>query len=83
MQVYCRHPEDESLFAVISTQLCVVTCMNCGSNALFAENWGQTHLHTHHHLLLLHLDCPGSPPSHIQFCFLMAAVKAKRHNNDE
>lgn len=54
--------------------------MSCGLNALCAESWGQTHLHIDHHLPL-HLDCPGSPPSRIQFGFLIVAVKAKRQKN--
>lgn len=64
---------------------CVITCMNCGSNALFAVSWGQMHLHIHHRHLL-HPDYSDFPQSHIQFCFLMVAAKAKTHehnNNDE
>lgn len=54
--------------------------MNCGSNALFVESWGQTHLHIHHPPLL-HLDYPGSPPSHIRFYFLMVAAKARGYGH--
>lgn len=54
--------------------------MNCGSNALFVARWGQMHLHIHHHLLL-HPDYSDSPQSHIQFCFLTVAAKAKTTMN--